>query len=507
LNLPESQRLAAQTLDKLALFLAHVAITNTGGLVTNTQSYVARSPTASFWRPLLDDLLREETYLEVARAPGGRLNFIIAFRLDEQRAALWETNVAAALALTPEIRALAADEGAQGWQLSNSNRVALASLGNWTTLSLSSPSGPSPVADFRARIQRDQAPFRPSTNGAWVEGEVDSGAVAEAMGLDFKPPSGCPKVSFMMAWDSGTVRTYGLLNFPKPLAGGAQPWEIPSNYIQGAISSFSAIRGIKPWLASLKAWNALEAGPPPDQLFAWGLQGLPMNTFFAAPQPDASNQVGRIADFVMQKGSYWFATNDSCKFEKSASGCGLDWKGPPYLTPFLRPGVDRDRNFILAGLFPFGGTNEPLPAELLRVLAPTNLVAYSWEMTDMRVQQLLFISQFIRLVAGREQLPPQSATLLWLKAILPRLSKCVSVASQTAPNQIAITRRSNIGFSALELHLLSDWLDSPQFPFGSFSLLTPAVTYELPMPKPPGAPVSGGGQGVKPPGGRRSGAK
>ena len=291
LNLPESRRLAAQTLDKLALWLARVTITNAGGLVTNSQSYVAHSPTASLWRPLLDNLLQEETYLEVARAPGGPLDFVVAFRLEEPRAALWETNVAAALALTPEVRSLPAEEGVRGWQLSDSNRVALASLGGWTTLGLSSVSGSPLLADFRARIQRDRAPFRPSTNGAWVEGEADSGAVAEAMGLDFKPPSGCPKVSFVMTWDSGTVRTYGLLNFPKPLAGGTQPWEMPTNYIQGAISSFSAIRGIKPWLASLRAWNALEAGPPPDQLFAWGLQGLPMNTFFAAPQPDASNQV------------------------------------------------------------------------------------------------------------------------------------------------------------------------------------------------------------------------
>ena len=54
--------------------------------------------------------------------------------------------------------------------------------------------------------------------------------------------------------------------------------------------------------------------------------------------------------------------------------------------------------------------------------------------------------------------------LLWLTAIAPRLGATVTDITQTGPNQLSFTRQSGIGFTAIELNLLADWLESPQIP-------------------------------------------
>ena len=83
-KLPESARLENQTLDKLALAPWRVF---KGDAATNG------APTSSL-RPLLDDLVQEETYLEVRQATNQPVEWVLAVRLSEARARLWETNLA-----------------------------------------------------------------------------------------------------------------------------------------------------------------------------------------------------------------------------------------------------------------------------------------------------------------------------------------------------------------------------------------------------------------------------
>jgi hypothetical protein len=45
--------------------------------------------------------------------------------------------------------------------------------------------------------------------------------------------------------------------------------------------------------------------------------------------------------------------------------------------------------------------------------------------------------------------------------------------ARTGPAQLDFTRQSTVGFNALELHLLADWLESPQFPHGLHTFLAP----------------------------------
>ena len=82
-KLPETARLQAQTLDKLATapwrLLRQAPDTNAAALL----------------RPLLEDVLHRECYFEARQHAGEPAQIVFAIRLDDRRAALWRTNLAA----------------------------------------------------------------------------------------------------------------------------------------------------------------------------------------------------------------------------------------------------------------------------------------------------------------------------------------------------------------------------------------------------------------------------
>ena len=86
----ESVRLEAEALDKLALAPWRIWLGNTNATLTN-------SP-ASLLRPLLDDVIQQESYFEVRReATNLPAEFAFAVHLDPQRAALWRSNLTTVL--------------------------------------------------------------------------------------------------------------------------------------------------------------------------------------------------------------------------------------------------------------------------------------------------------------------------------------------------------------------------------------------------------------------------
>src|SRR5712672_380435 len=96
----------------------------------------------------------------------------------------------------------------------------------------------------------------------------------------------------------------------------------------------------------------------------------------------------------------------------------------------------------------------------------TNLVAYDWELTGPRLDDLLYITQLIRAAVHMPQLPTTSYFIPWFEAIALKLGNSGMTVTITASNQLSFVRTSTLGFSALELHFLADWLESPQFPAG-----------------------------------------
>jgi hypothetical protein len=519
-DLPESTVLENQTLDKLALAMAHqlpitnpppaLMTTNTPSVITNYHAFLRGA--SELLRPLLADVLQSECYLELHQPTNMPWALALAVRTGDANAAHWETNLAAALQLLGGSGPVPAP-GGHGWQMQladtralfqgllprqssilnpqspilnhQSSIIEFARAGEWTLVglvqapnsALRTPNSALPAHPFLPELRTRlgsldrNIPFSFWAPNNWLEAELDVaglGPLFWAQASLFQNP---PRISLSVAGDGENVLTRARLDFPKPLPYREEKWNIPTNLISQPLTSFTAMRGFAPWLASLEAWKDLSIGPPPNQFFIWALQ-VPVQTFFAAPQEDASNQVSRLTDLVLQKGAQYFATNDLAKFDRATDHNGLHWAGFPALTPYLRSIETNDEHYIFAGFFPAPDilSNTP-PGLLQQIMAGTNVVYYDWELTGPRIEQWLYIGQFLRFVNYREQMPIELASRQWLKTVMLQLGNSGTSISLTAPNQLSFARRSGVGLTGIELNLLADWLEAPDFPRGLHSLV------------------------------------
>ena len=481
-RMPETEKVIAQTLDKLAIALWRPWTTNSQA-ITNYSAVISNLAPAALLRPLLDDLVQEEWHLGIRKTDSNSAEIALAVKLAPDRADAWKS-------------ALTKMTSDRLWPFAGF--VETERSGGWTLVGFAkSTEPPNPVlAEFRAHAgdgTLSPAPVAGRTS-PWLEADFDLKEFSTAFSLGWKLPQNCPSVSLSVNGEAGNVHTRARWNFPQPLNLTLDPWTIPTNIVHDPLSSFTAVRGIGSWLGSLKQWTDLAAGPAPNQIYLWSQGSAPILSYIAAALPDPGNAVRHCTDLLMQKANPYVTTNGMGSLEPRDNGPGVHWTGVPFCAPFMDSTTTNGRGFMLAGLNPLSGnTNLTMPASLItQFTGRTNLVYYDWEITGPRVQSLLYVSQLFRLVFEKAQFSTNEPTVVFIRAAEPLLGNCATMGLQTSPNQITFSRTSTIGLSALEIHLLSDWLESPHFPQGLHTLLVEAPKQKprKRQPRPAGQPGS-----------------
>jgi len=497
-RLRDTQRLLAQTLDKLALAPWRLSGTNPPIAMTNYALLMRDYPSAALVRPLLDDLVEDEWHLQILEQKDQSAQLALAVRLKPQHAGIWETNLRATLETSKAPHWIAQPGRADrrwDFRLTNSpptnpllRHIELARAGDWTILGL----GPGPNEAFTnllGRIQSGQPISRGTNRTAWLETALDLPRLARALSWHWDLPEDWPAVSFTLRGDGQHVITQGELNFPKPLPN-LEPWNIPTNLIHEPVQSFTAVQAIEPWLSSWSLWREMRAGRAPNQLFCWAQSGSPFLNYAAAPLADARNVMSKLGPMLMEKMNPILATNRMGKWEYAANSDEAVWRAPA-ISPFVRSSSQPLGNYLLAGLAFFGLTNGAPPAGTFRdLLAGKNLVYFDREITAPRVEAWLYVSQLFRIIFRREQVPTTARSLDWLEALIPLLGSSSTALSKSGPNQLTLFRSSTLGLTAPELHLLVDWLESSEFPRRPHSVVARL--------RPRSSPRPGGGANFKP---------
>ena len=486
-SMPETKNLLGVTLDRLALGLL---TTNDVMAITNQLAYTApASPTnnppppvsnyqsrltglPALLRPMLVDLIQQESFLEVRQATNQPGDLAFAIRLNPERARFWETNLAAVLESTTGGRATASPGRTNGWHLQFSDsgkqltrHLSFALAGEWAVVGVGQQTN-ALASEMEDLVQRTGMPFARQRKEFFLYAEADFFRVASALSLGWDLPADLPRLTLGVTGDGESLRTRCQFDLSRPLPADLGQWNIPTNVIHDPLVSFTAIRGIGPWLTSQKLWQDVFPGTPPSQLYFWAENGLPFLSFVAARLPGASNQVSQLAGRLMQQANPWVATNSQGSFQVTTNGNGVAWKEMPLVEPFLEALPAAENDLVFGGLVRDISANRPPQALFHQITGPTNLVAYDWELTGTRVAQWLYFGQFFRYFLLRAQLPPKSATVAWINALEYKLGNCGTSVTRTGPAQITLGRKSTMGLNAIELHLLCDWLESPRFPRG-----------------------------------------
>lgn len=462
-KLPESSQLEAHILDKMALAPWRLAA------ITNAASGDTAPP---LLRSLLDDLLQEEWYFELRRETNEPAALALAIHLNRDQAAAWGK------ALPTIVSSLNQETNQVSSFLTH---LEIASLADWTLIGFGQQQNRT-VAAMKARIERERHPFAPRATNFWVEAHVDLSQVNKRLPVLDPPQS--PTLDLTMVGDGKDVLTRVLITFLDPINLNLDRWNIPVRLIPPEPLGLTALNGVAPLLAKSKILSGLTEGNIPNQLFFWDRRGIPLQMFFAFPSKNAQQTfeilAPRFGEFLqshLPPGAGAALIN--------TTNCTFIWDNLVFGSPFLHAVTNDGTAFVLGGFaLPSVTRSNRMPAEIAaHILNATNLVFYDLESTGQRLSHWRYLDDTWRILSDASHAPrlrEGSPGLDWIANCSSNLLYSTSELRIESPKTLTFARKSTVGFTALEIDLLANWVEMPSFPvgFSSFwatSSVPPAV--------------------------------
>ena len=466
-SLPSSAALRSELLARAALLPAFwLGETLPKGAATQT----------NLFRPLLEDVLVNESYLDTTAAP----DFLLAVKVSDARARVWQTNLWQALVNWKLGKPVAVKlANAAGFELKTAGlpgAFRCLRAGEWIVLSAGKNSARETAV--LAGIQSLGRPAKPT--GAWLDGE------ANLARLDGWLPvlthfDNLPVARFAFSNRADFVRTHATLTFPKAHGWKPEPWLIPSNQIHDPLVSFLVVRGVAPLFESYQPLASLGYKPVPNQITGWGYNALPFQFNYAAPSRNVREQLQplapRLASLVLGPQLNGLSGN----IDWDTNGQQVIWRGLPLAMPHVTALRESGREFLMLGGFPLlRPTNNPPPGLYQALEGRNDLVAFGFEITGSRLPHWRQFYQIAEISSRRPLTPTNAPALRWLMDLQtwleknPPSSEAVTEVRSTSSTQMTLTRKSATGLTAGELVTLARWLESTNFPaFGIFPPLPP----------------------------------
>lgn len=448
LNTPEAVAARRQIHDRLALTLP-------GTLFGAT---AANPNPSALLRPLLDELAASKFLFEAHDAQGAA--WMLTIFLDASQRAKWSTNLWQAVGSKP-VALPSMGPGTSAWsaKTADGHLLTVASFEDCLMVSKSAPG---------AALPANPAPGRhPALSTNLVDLVADLARLQPV--LDLPKAVAWPHFSVSVTAKGDAVRSEATLKFANATPWKLDAFRLPTNSVRDPLISFTAMQGFGDWLARLPEFKEWELKSAPNQFFAWARSDVPYNLLAAAPMTDASNTVVRAAPHALHTLGTNIAKAGVGRIAFTTNRTEIGWVGMPILVPFVRPAPEPGDDFLLfgsmAGIIPMGPNTNPPPAELLNQFLPrTNLVYYDWEITEAKLAQWVPIFQLTAMLSANPSFPGAAAANQWLRTVSPKLGNTITEVTAVSPTELKAVRRSDLGLTAIELTLLSRWLDNPAFP-------------------------------------------
>ena len=414
-------------------------------------------------RPLLDDLLRSEWFLEIRDITNGVPETALAIRLNTARAQLWQDNLAEVLQSWTHLPAV---KTTNGWLLKKDlppNLFRVGRRGGWVVIDCGQ--------DELSLGDEIPGPFSKTRVAAaetnWLTADLDWPRLAR-----WFPPLNqfdFPKMEMQINGRDGGLWSNGRFTLAQPLPP-PEKWRMPASVIHQPLVSFTAVRGIGPWLERQSRARPFVIQPPPGEFFIWALPQIPFQTFAAAPVPEATAALtqlhAKLSALLINDSQNIFLPS----IKEEMTNGQISWPGLPFIAPFVRTLHEPAGDFLFGGLFPNTPGSGALPPELFRQLDAPNLVYYHWEITAGRLKELQQLTQLVLPMTQHRQLDANSAAGQWLNHVGPMPGSSITEVIQTAPDELTFTRKTPGGLTAVELVALANWLEMTNFPVCGFHL-------------------------------------
>lgn len=241
-------------------------------------------------------------------------------------------------------------------------------------------------------------------------------------------------------------------------------WQIPTELVRSPLISFTAGQNIAAFLNLNPLFSRIGGSLLTNQFYAWALGEMPLQSYMAWPVADADKALEEWsteappafnADLEQFNGSELVWQADLRRLYLSKLGM---------VAPDLTAALDHGRQFLLSTLFPLLPNNPPAPDELLKQInGRTNLVYYDWEITGPRLQEWRLLGRILltrRGVKTHDMAVARGIEDRWMGGLRPLVGNTVTEITRVAPNELSVVRNSPVGFTGIEIFLLSDWLST-----------------------------------------------
>lgn len=393
---------------------------------------------AALTRPLFNDLLAAESYGEVRGGSGAPTEWLLAARLPAERGNHWAATWPALTAALGMAKGQATY--ADGWLLGGV-----------------SAGGATPdLKPLRERVAGA------AKSGAWLEGVADLPALARTFG--WPAYITWPEAHFAVVGSGQNVRTTARLVFDHALELPLEAWRLPTNTVREPLLSFTAIQGVRPWLAGRPVLTELGL-PAPNQVFEWAQSQVPYQTHFAWLLPNAEEHIRALQAQLPSVARAHLPWLNFGRLDYSTNQHRLSWLGFPVIVPFINPAPDA--GFVEAGIFPITNPKATAPSELYaQILGRNDLVYYDWELTQPRLEDWQTLQTLHGILAG--DLPPltNKVVLTWLQDtnVIRNLGNAVTEITRTSPRELSVVRSSAVGLTAFEIAQFARWVGGERFP-------------------------------------------
>jgi len=417
----------------------------------------------SSFQPIWSDVLRAESMGTIGKTAVGAGSFVLALRLDEKPADVWRANLAKAFGQPGEKFVAEECEGLR-WKRDGSNSFWIVPSHGWLLAGLGDDFS-ALRAEYLRKLKHQGRPGAELKDN-WLEAQVnlaEAGFVLPDWAQLLKPA----RVSITMAEKAHHFRTEARLLYPSAVAWNAADWHFPTQHMQSPLDSFTVAQDVGAFLNVSSNFDHVAGGLLTNQLFAWAMGEMPLQTYVAWPVASGSNAIDELSTTAPA------FLNPTLK---KLNGSELVWQPRfrrlycPNLgigSPDLSAVEDNGRSFLLSTMFPISPGDKPAPEELLKhVEGGTNLIYYDWEMTGTRLQEWRLLGDVLfkqPVVPTPELAMAHGIEEKWFNGLRPLGGNSITQATRVAPNEVSIVRNSPVGFTAFEIYLLTDWMASAGF--------------------------------------------
>ncbi len=432
---------------KLAFGKISNALTNRVRLGKNPSS-------AALIAPLFEDLLKRESLGIFGDAWLKAPSFILAVQPEAQRAQLWQDNARQIFGAEGEKFTVQEFSGRR-WNGSGANSFWMIPARDWLLVGYGDEFSAA-QNEYLKQIKASGRPA-PSLEQNWLEADLASGGLGGW--FRYLRPA---KIKVAIKANAENLQWRLSVVEAEPMAWNSQPWRIPKDLVHGQIISFTAGQDLGAFLKMSPLLSHLAGNPLTNQFCFWALDQLPMLNFMAWPQLEASNILQRLSTEAPG------ALNRELK---RFNGTELNWLPDAHklicrnirlFAPTLEAVQSSEGQFLLLSSFPRPPGGRPAPEALLaQIQGRSNVVYYDWEMTRPRLMEWQVLRGMIAnraLAQSNDAVDKDDLESEWLGAVAPLAGNTATEITRISPNELAVLRTAPLGFTAVELVLLADWI-------------------------------------------------